>query len=155
MYNSISVIITKFINLFPRILFMSIQWFPGHMNAASREASKTTQTIDVIIEVVDARIPEASSNPLIKDLQKQSKRPCLKVLNKADLADPVATKAWLNFFNSQLNLKAIALSGNRVNQVVKVTDLCQVLAPHRNSQAKPLRMLILGIPNVGLSLIHI
>lgn len=130
---------------------MSIQWFPGHMNAASREARKTTQSIDVIIEVVDARIPEASSNPLIKDLQKQSKRPCLKVLNKADLADPVATKAWLNFFNSQLNLKAIALSGNRVNQAIRVTDLCQVLAPHRNSQIKPLRMFILGIPNVGKS----
>jgi len=130
---------------------MSIQWFPGHMNPARQEAGKTARAIDVIIEVVDARIPEASSNPFIKDLQRQSKRPCLKVLNKADLADPIATKAWLNFFNSELNLKTIALSGNRRNQVVKVTDLCQVLAPHRNSQAKPLRMLILGIPNVGKS----
>jgi len=121
------------------------------MNPACQEAGKTTQAIDVIIEVVDARIPEASSNPFIKDLQIQSKRPCLKVLNKADLADPIVTKAWLNFFNSQINLKTIALSGNRRNQVVKVTDLCQALAPHRNSQAKPLRMLILGIPNVGKS----
>ena len=79
---------------------MSIQWFPGHMNTARREAGKTMQAIDVIIEVLDARIPEASSNPLIKDLQRQSNRPCLKVLNKADLADPISTKAWLNFFNS-------------------------------------------------------
>jgi len=67
------------------------------------------------------------------------------------LADPVTTKAWLNFFNDQLNFKTIALSGNRRNQAEKVTDLCQVLAPHRNSQVKPLRMLILGIPNVGKS----
>ena len=65
---------------------MSIQWFPGHMNIARQEAAKRMETVDVIIELLDARMPEASSNPMITELRLHRQRPCLKVLNKADLA---------------------------------------------------------------------
>ena len=130
---------------------MSIQWFPGHMNAARREAAKTMEVIDVIVEVLDARIPEASCNPLIEKLRLVRQRPSLKVLNKADLADPAITQAWLDLYNQQPGVSAVALSCNHAGDAAKVPQLCQPLAPHRNSSAKPLRMLIMGIPNVGKS----
>ncbi len=130
---------------------MAIQWFPGHMNTARREAEKKMETIDVVIELLDARAPEASSNPMITELRAQRQRPCLKVLNKADLADPVVTRAWLNVYNQQDGVSAVALSCNQSGQAAKVPNLCQPLAPHRNSSTKPLRMLIMGIPNVGKS----
>ena len=130
---------------------MSIQWYPGHMNVARREAAKTIETIDVIVEVLDARIPEASSNPMITELRLHRQCPCLKVLNKADLADPVVTQDWLNAFNQEQDVNAVALSCNNAGQAAKVPSLCQPLAPHRNSTTKPLRMFIMGIPNVGKS----
>ena len=76
---------------------MAIQWFPGHMTSARKKAAETMARTDVVIEVVDARLPEASSNPMIKELRLHRQRACLKVLNKADLADPEATKAWLAY----------------------------------------------------------
>ena len=130
---------------------MSIQWFPGHMNSARREAAKAMETVDVIVEVLDARMPEASSNPMITELRQHRKRPCLKVLNKADLADPTVTQAWLNAYNLEAGVSAVALSCNKKGQATQVPSLCQPLAPHRNSTTKPLRMFILGIPNVGKS----
>ncbi|MEK6586761.1 MAG: ribosome biogenesis GTPase YlqF, partial [Nitrospirota bacterium] len=130
---------------------MSIQWFPGHMNAARKEAAKTMEVIDVIVEVLDARAPQASSNPLIEELRLPRQRPCLKVLNKADLADPAVTKAWLERFNQQEGVSAVALSCKSAGDAAKIPRLSQQLAPHRNSNVKPLRMLIMGVPNVGKS----
>ena len=130
---------------------MTINWFPGHMTTARKEAEKKMETIDVVIELLDARMPEASSNPMITEMRLHRQRPCLKVLNKADLADPVVTKAWLNMYNQQDGVNAVALSCNKPGQATKVPNLCQPLAPHRNSSTKPLRMLIMGIPNVGKS----
>lgn len=130
---------------------MSIQWFPGHMVRARREATKTLATIDVIVELVDARIPEASSNPMITELRQQCNRPYLKVLNKADLADPAITKAWIKRYTQEPGVSAVAISGNYAGQATKVPSLCQPLAPHRNSTLKPLRIFIMGIPNVGKS----
>ena len=89
---------------------MAIQWFPGHMTSARKQAAETMARIDVVIEVLDARVPEAGSNPLINELRLHRQRPCLKILNKTDLADPAATKAWLNFYNAQKDVKAVALS---------------------------------------------
>jgi len=130
---------------------MSIQWYPGHMNVARREAAKTMEAIDVVVEILDARMPEASSNPVITELRLHRQRPCLKVLNKADLADPVVTQAWLNVYSHEPGVKAVALSCNHPGQAAKVPGLCQLLAPQRNSTTKPLRMLIMGVPNVGKS----
>ena len=121
------------------------------MNSARREAAKTMETIDVIVEVLDARMPEASSNPMIMELRQHRQRPCLKVLNKADLADPAITQAWLDAYNQEPGINAVALSCNKPGQAAKVPNLCQALAPHRNSGIKPLRMFIMGIPNVGKS----
>jgi ribosome biogenesis GTPase A len=130
---------------------MSIQWFPGHMNAARKEAAKTMEVIDVVVEVLDARTPQASCNPLIEELRLPRQRPCLKVLNKADLADPAVTKAWLERYNQQEGVTAVALSCKSAGDAAKIPRLCQQLAPHRNSIVKPLRMLIMGVPNVGKS----
>lgn len=130
---------------------MGIQWYPGHMTVARREAAQAMESVDVIVEVVDARVPEASSNPVITDLRLQRQRPCLKVLNKADLADPSITQAWLNVYNQQANVHAVALSCLHPGQAATMLSLCQTLAPHRNSSMKPLRMFILGVPNVGKS----
>jgi ribosome biogenesis GTPase A len=130
---------------------MSIQWFPGHMNVARKEAAKTMEVTDVIVEVLDARIPNASCNPLIEELRLARQRPSLKVFNKADLADPAVTQAWLSLYHQQPGVSAAALSCNHAGDAAKVPQLCHALAPHRNSSAKPLRMLIMGIPNVGKS----
>ncbi|MGE3787493.1 MAG: ribosome biogenesis GTPase YlqF [Nitrospirales bacterium] len=130
---------------------MTIQWYPGHMTVARREAERAMETIDVIVEVLDARVPKATSNPIITELRMQRQRPCLKVLNKADLADPVVTQAWLNRYNQEPGVNAVALSCSQPGQAAKVPNLCQPLAPHRNSSKKPLRMLIMGVPNVGKS----
>ncbi|MCB1929397.1 MAG: ribosome biogenesis GTPase YlqF [Rhodocyclaceae bacterium] len=130
---------------------MTIQWFPGHMNAARRQAAEALARVDAVIEVVDARLPEASSNPLIAQLCQARNRPRLKLLNKADLADPVVTAAWLAFYNHQPGVVAHAVSCRVAGDATRVPDLCQQLAPHRNDGTKPLRMMAMGIPNVGKS----
>ena len=130
---------------------MTIQWFPGHMSLARKKAAETMEWVDVVIEVVDARLPEASSNPMIRTLREHRQRPALKLLNKADLADPAATKSWLDFNNQQKGIKAVALSCKKPADVARVTGYCQSIAPHRNDNTKPLRMMIMGIPNVGKS----
>ncbi|MDP2783828.1 MAG: ribosome biogenesis GTPase YlqF [Sulfurimicrobium sp.] len=130
---------------------MSIQWFPGHMTSARKKAAETMEWTDVIIEVLDARVPEAGCNPMIKELRLHRQRPCLKILNKADLADPAVTQAWINFYNAQQGVRAVALSCKKPGDVAKVPALCQSIAPHRGTNLKPLRMMIMGIPNVGKS----
>ncbi len=130
---------------------MTIQWFPGHMTSARKKAAETMAVTDVVIEVVDARLPEASTNPLVHELRRHRQRPCLKVLNKSDLADPAVTKAWIAHYDQQEGVKAVAISSKKAGEVAKLPALCQSLAPHRNDNVKPLRMMIMGIPNVGKS----
>ena len=130
---------------------MTIQWFPGHMTSARKKAAETMALTDVVIEVCDARLPEASSNPMIRELRLHRQRPCLKLLNKSDLADPVVTEAWLDYYNQQPGVKAVAISSKKPGEAARVPALCKLLAPHRSSGIKPLRMLIMGIPNVGKS----
>ena len=130
---------------------MAIQWFPGHMTSARSKAAETMARIDVVIEVLDARVPEAGSNPMIRELRLHRQRPCLKVLNKTDLADPAATQAWLDYYNKQEGVQAVALSCKKAGDAAKIPKLCLPLAPHRGTTLKPLRMMIMGIPNVGKS----
>ncbi|MFC5301404.1 ribosome biogenesis GTPase YlqF [Azospira restricta] len=130
---------------------MSIQWFPGHMTSAKKKAAETLANADVVVEVVDARLPAASSNPMIHELRAFRQRPFLKLLNKADMADPAATRAWLDFYNAQPGTKAVAISCKKQGDAARVPSLCQQLAPHRDSALKPLRLMIMGIPNVGKS----
>jgi ribosome biogenesis GTPase A len=121
------------------------------MTSARKKAAETMEFIDVVIEVLDARLPAASHNPMIDEMRLFRQRPNLKILNKADLADPQATQAWLNHFNAQPNTKAVALSCKKPGDAKKIPDLCKQLAPHRGTHIKPLRMMIMGIPNVGKS----
>jgi ribosome biogenesis GTPase A len=130
---------------------MAIQWYPGHMTSARKKAAETMAAIDVVIEVVDARLPEASTNPLVRELRLHRQRPCLKVLNKSDLADPEVTRAWIEFYNRQDGVKAVAMSSKSQAEVSRIPAMCQRLAPHRNDNIKQLRMMIMGIPNVGKS----
>lgn len=130
---------------------MAIQWYPGHMTSARKKAAETLAVADVVVEVLDARLPQASSNPMVHELRTFRQRPCLKLLNKADVADPVATKAWLDFYSKQPGVMAVAISCKKAGDVAKIPSLAQKLAPHRNDAVKPLRLLIMGIPNVGKS----
>lgn len=130
---------------------MPIQWFPGHMTTARKKAAETMAQIDVVVEVLDARLPEAGSNPMIHELRAHRQRACLKLLNKADLADPEATRAWLEYYNRQPGVLAVAISAKKPGDVAKLAGLAQKLAPHRDDTFKPLRLMIMGIPNVGKS----
>lgn len=121
------------------------------MNAARKKAAESMEKVDLVIEVLDGRLPQASSNPMIEELRSARQRPCLKILNKSDLCDPVATKEWLAFYSKQKNVHAVALSCKKPSDVTKITGLCLKLAPHRGTPLKPLRMMIMGIPNVGKS----
>jgi ribosome biogenesis GTPase A len=130
---------------------MAINWFPGHMVAAVEKATKAMADNDVVVEVLDARCPTACSNPTIHQMRAFRQRPCLKVLNKMDIADPVATREWLDHFNAMPGVRAIAISCKKAGDAAKVIKAAQSLAPHRDSPLKPIRMLVMGIPNVGKS----
>lgn len=121
------------------------------MNAARKKAAESMEKIDLVVEVLDARLPQASSNPMIEQLRTFRQRPCLKILNKNDLADPAATKAWLAFYSAQKNVHAVALSCKKPADVAKLPGLAIKVAPHRGTVLKPLRIMIMGIPNVGKS----
>jgi ribosome biogenesis GTPase A len=121
------------------------------MNAARKKAAEAMEKVDLVIEVLDGRLPQASCNPMIEQLRVFRQRPCLKILNKSDLADPVATQAWINYYNAQKNVHAVALSCKKPSDVAKIPGLCLALASHRGTPLKPLRMMIMGIPNVGKS----
>ena len=130
---------------------MAIQWFPGHMNSARNKGAETMEITDLVIEVVDARCPMASSNPMVEEMRLFRQRPCLKILNKADLADPKITQQWLDHLNAQSNTRAIAMNTKNPGAVGQILPTCRQLAPHRNDASKPLRMMIMGVPNVGKS----
>lgn len=121
------------------------------MGSARKKAAETMGRIDVVVELLDARLPGASSNPLIERLRRDRQRPCLKILNKADLADPEATAAWLRHFGGEKLVKAVALSCKRPGDVARVPRLAASLVPHRDSTLKPVRMMVMGAPNVGKS----
>jgi len=130
---------------------MPIEWFPGHMAAARKKAAETMGKIDVVVEVLDARLPGASSNRLIERLRREKQRPCLRILNKADLADPAATAEWISHYEREKLVKAVALSCKKPGDAAKVPRLAAALVPHRDSPLKPVRMMVMGMPNVGKS----
>ncbi len=130
---------------------MAISWYPGHMVTARKEAAETMARTDVVIEILDARIPGASSNPMITQLRLHRQRPGLLVLNKSDLADPAVTPAWRTALSDRENTRVIAISSKRLADVARLIPLAATLAPHRDSPLKPLRLMVMGIPNVGKS----
>ena len=130
---------------------MAINWFPGHMVAAQKKAAEALAEIDVVVEVLDARCPAASVNPKINAMREARQRPALKILNKVDLADPKITEQWLAYFNAQEGVRAIGLSCKKAGESNKVLPEAQKLAPHREGPLKRLRVMMMGVPNVGKS----
>jgi ribosome biogenesis GTPase A len=128
-----------------------INWFPGHMLAALDKAAKGMANIDVVVEVLDARSPAASMNPNLVQLRAFHQRPALKVLNKADLADPKVTALWLKHFQSLPKTHAVAISARKPGDGSTVVQAAQRLAPFRTNLLKPLRLMMMGVPNVGKS----
>lgn len=128
---------------------MTIQWFPGHMNKAKKAIKDLVGDIDVVIELLDARAPFSSCNPLLQNLIRGKKT--IRLLNKSDLADPKRTQMWLDFFAMQSNVTAITGFKDDKRQRNQIIKLCESLAPNRNSFERPLRVMITGIPNVGKS----
>lgn len=127
----------------------TINWFPGHMHKARKDIAEVMPQVDVIIEVLDARIPFSSENPLVPSLRGDT--PCIKLLNKADLADPAITELWLAQLEQTQGIKALPVSQEQPEQIRKLLDLCESLLPHRNLEVRPARAMIMGIPNVGKS----
>lgn len=128
---------------------MAIQWFPGHMHLTRKAIGERIKDIDVVIELLDARLPGSSSNPLLAELT--GHKPALKVLNKQDVADPARTPAWLAWYNARPGTSAIALDASDAAPARRLIDACRQLAPNRRGLSKPMRVLICGIPNVGKS----
>jgi len=128
---------------------MAVQWYPGHMNKARRIIKETMTDVDLFIEVMDARIPFSSENPMVAELRQH--RPCIKILNKSDLADPAITKRWMQHLEKEQGVKAQALSVLDKSRTKNIPDLCRKLLPNRDSAVKYIRVMIMGIPNVGKS----
>lgn len=128
---------------------MAIQWFPGHMHLTKKAIQERMAQIDMVIELLDARLPGSSANPMLAELT--GGKPALKVLNKQDLADPAQTAAWLAHYSAQAGTQALALDASMATPARALVTACQGLAPHRGGMTKPMRVLICGIPNVGKS----
>ena len=128
---------------------MAIQWFPGHMHLTRKAIGERIQEIDVVIEMLDARLPGSSANPMLAELIKS--KPALKILSKQDLADPQCTALWLAHYNALPGVRAIGLDTSMTQPAKALIEACHELAPHRGGMVKPMRVLICGIPNVGKS----
>ncbi|GGI84367.1 ribosome biogenesis GTPase YlqF [Shewanella gelidii] len=130
---------------------MAIQWYPGHMHKARKEIEKVMPQVDLVIEVLDARIPYSSENPMVSTFR--GDKPCIKLLNKSDLADPAITEQWIEYLEQEQGVKAMAVSTLQPGSLKNITDLCRKLVPSRDKIEKDIRTMIMGIPNVGKSTI--
>lgn len=119
------------------------------MNKARREINAVMRRTDLVIELLDARIPFSSANPLLESLRQD--KPCIKLLNKADLADPNVTRLWQKHLAQQKNTVVIVCNHKKKLDVKRLERIANEQLPHRNFAATPLRALIVGIPNVGKS----
>ena len=128
---------------------MTIKWYPGHMGKAQEQISEAIRRMDVIIEVLDARLPASSSNHQLAEIRRN--KPCIKVLNKKELADPTVTKAWVRTFEAESGVHALPLSAKQHSDAKQLIKLCQRLAPNRGRPGLPVRVMVVGIPNVGKS----
>ena len=119
------------------------------MHLTRKAIGERIKEIDVVIEMLDARLPGSSANPMLADLIKG--KPALKILSKQDLADPERTALWLSHYNALPGISAMGLDTSMTQPAKALIDACRTLAPHRGGMVKPMRVLICGIPNVGKS----
>jgi len=125
-----------------------IQWYPGHMYKASKEFKKILPQVDLVIEVLDARLPGSSENPLLAELRRA--KPCIKLLNKSDLSDSAHLADWIASLEQQNQVKTLVCSTND-NAIAELPALCRALVSARNNRSAMIYAMIAGIPNVGKS----
>jgi len=130
---------------------MKIQWFPGHMHKASKEIREKLPEMDLLIEVLDARLPGSSENPMIASLRKD--KPCIKIFNKTDLADNDLTQQWQNYYEQDKGIKTLCISRDQSDKIKQISALCRKMIPVTENRVKEIHAMIVGIPNVGKSTI--
>ena len=128
---------------------MTINWYPGHMYKASKEMRKVMPQVDLMIEVLDGRIPFSSENPMLAQLR--GDKPCIKVLSKCDLADPILTQLWQDYLEEDKGVKTIALTTDFPERMMDLLVLCKQMVQNKASSVKNIQAMIMGIPNVGKS----
>lgn len=129
----------------------NINWYPGHMKKTREMIQSNLKLVDIIIEILDARIPNSSKNPIINEITANKKR--IILLNKADLADKRETSEWIRLFEKE-GYKAIeidALNGRGIDKLYKILNEFQAERDEEKRNSRPLRIMILGVPNVGKS----
>lgn len=134
---------------------MLIQWFPGHMAKTKKIIESHLKAVDVAVELLDARIPSSSANPMVEKLL--NGKPHLLILNKADLADPAITEKWIAYYKGE-GLTALPMTaGNRRDKQLLLREIQKLGQPmvnrwkKRGMNPRPVRLIVLGIPNVGKS----
>jgi ribosome biogenesis GTPase A len=127
---------------------MTINWYPGHMHKARKEIKKALPEIDVVIEMLDARLPFSSANPVLGKLAEH--KPTLKLLSKSDLADPELTAQWIHFFEQQAHIRALPIITTDLKTLAPIAKTCQQLASQVR-ESRSVKALVMGIPNVGKS----
>ncbi len=128
---------------------MTIQWYPGHMLETKEFLRQVIPSVDVVLEILDARLPISSANPLLDKLCKSVPR--VKVLNKKDLADPTVTPLWLAFFNERFGGNSVAINGTDKTETWKTMD--DAVKTITRNRARKARVMVVGIPNTGKSTI--
>ena len=157
-WNSISTLKAKTVNL-PIVnglfftskahFFMAIHWYPGHMHKAIREMTDILSDVDLVIELLDARLPASSQNPAIAKLRRS--KPCIKILSKSDLADPATTLLWQAHFEQDESVKTLQTTLDQNDKVQRIIRLCKALVPSKTKAHRTMLVMIAGIPNVGKS----
>ena len=125
-----------------------IQWYPGHMHKASKEFKKILPQVDLIVEVLDARLPYSSENPMLASLRRD--KPCIKILNKSDLSDPDRFQTWQRRLEEDSSVKTLS-TRLQDNRIVSLLDLSRAMVPRRVNRSSMVYAMIAGIPNVGKS----
>lgn len=128
---------------------MNIQWFPGHMHKARVQMAEILPKVDLVIEILDARIPYSSENPMLEELR--GRKPCLKVLNKSDLADPELTTQWRNYLEQQRGVRARIVTTEVPQQIRQLSEVCVDMFSDKQGIGKSITAMVCGIPNVGKS----
>ena len=128
---------------------LAVHWFPGHMHKALKEIKDVLNQVDILIEVLDARIPYSSENPEIAKLR--GDKPCIKILNKVDLADPDITADWQAYLESQEGVKTFTNSSTNTGKTKQIIELIRSTCAQKDASIKSINAMIMGIPNVGKS----
>ena len=130
---------------------MKIQWFPGHMHKASKEIKQKLADMDLLIEVLDARLPGSSENPMLAKIR--GTKPCIKIFNKVDLADPELTQVWQQYYEQDKGIKTLCISRDQVDKIQQISQLARKMISISDARDKEIQAMIVGIPNVGKSTI--